>query len=50
VTLAVLISFSTGIIVTMLSMIGEYLWRIFELISRQPKSVVAETDLEPDGK
>jgi glycosyltransferase involved in cell wall biosynthesis len=43
VTLAVLISFATGIIVTMLSIIGEYLWRIFEIISHHPKSVIEKT-------
>lgn len=46
-TLAVLISFSTTIIVTMLSIVGEYLWRIFEIISQRPHSVIAETYLEP---
>jgi dolichol-phosphate mannosyltransferase len=40
ITLAVIISFSTSIIVTMLSMIGEYLWRIFEINNHQPKSVI----------
>jgi len=42
ITLAVLISFSTAIIVTMLSIIGEYLWRIFEITSHHPKSVIAK--------
>lgn len=46
VTLAVLISFSTSVIVTMLSIIGEYLWRIFEITSRHPKSVVERTYVE----
>jgi len=46
VTIAVLINFSTGIIVLMLSIIGEYLWRIFEIISHYPKSVIAKTYLE----
>lgn len=48
ITLAVLISFSTSIIVTMLSIIGEYLWRIFEIVSQHPKSVVEKTYLELD--
>ena len=48
ITLAVLISFSTAIIVTMLSIIGEYLWRIFEIISQHPKSVVAKAYIEPN--
>ncbi len=45
VTLAVLISFSTSVIVTMLSIIGEYLWRIFEIVSKHPKSVVEKAYL-----
>jgi len=47
-TLAVLISFSTGIIVMMLSMIGEYIWRIFELVSNHPKSIISEILLDED--
>ena len=46
ITLAVLISFSTSIIVTMLSIIGEYIWRIFEITSQHPKSVIAQTYVE----
>ena len=42
-TLAVLISFSTTVILTMLSIIGEYLWRIFEIISARPHSVIDHT-------
>lgn len=45
VTLAALISFSTSIIVTMLSIIGEYVWRIFEMASHHPKSVIEKTFL-----
>lgn len=48
VTLAVLISFSTSIILTMLSIIGEYLWRIFEIVSQHPKSVIEKAYLESD--
>jgi glycosyltransferase involved in cell wall biosynthesis len=48
VSLAVLISFSTGIIVAMLSILGEYLWRIFEIVSKHPKSVVAKAYLDSD--
>lgn len=47
VSLAVLISFSTGIILTMLSIIGEYLWRIFLVVSHHPQSVVADAYLDP---
>jgi polyisoprenyl-phosphate glycosyltransferase len=47
VSLAVLISFSTGIILTMLSMIGEYLWRIFLVVSQHPQSVMSQAYLEP---
>ena len=46
-TLVVLISFSTSIIISILFMIGEYVWRTFEITSKHPKSVVAETYLEP---
>lgn len=45
-TLVVLISFSTSIIIAILSMISEYVWRMFEIVSKHPKSVVAETYLE----
>ena len=48
ITLAVLISFSTSIILTMLSIIGEYLWRIFEIVSKHPKSVIERAYLESD--
>jgi dolichol-phosphate mannosyltransferase len=46
-TLSTLISFSTAIIVTMLAIIGEYLWRIFEIMNDRPKSVIAEQYLHP---
>lgn len=40
-TLAVLISFFSGLILIMLGAIGEYLWRIFEAVNHKPESVVA---------
>jgi dolichol-phosphate mannosyltransferase len=49
ITLVVLISFSTSIIIAILAMIGEYIWRIFEIVSRHPKSVVDLTYLEPSN-
>lgn len=48
-TLAILISFSTAVIVTMLAIIGEYLWRIFEIVNDRPKSVVSEEYLHADS-
>lgn len=40
VTLAVLTSFFSGLILIMLGILGEYLWRIFDAVSRKPESVV----------
>jgi dolichol-phosphate mannosyltransferase len=40
-TLAVLIAFFSGLILIMLGVIGEYLWRIFEAVNHKPESVVA---------
>jgi dolichol-phosphate mannosyltransferase len=45
VTLAVLISFFSGMILIMLGIVGEYLWRIFDAVSRKPESVVDEAYL-----
>jgi hypothetical protein len=39
----VLISFFGGVLVAMLSIIGEYIWRIFELANRKPTRVIDET-------
>lgn len=39
-TLAVLITFLLGLIILMLGLIGEYLWRIFEETNRRPDTVV----------
>ena len=39
-SLAALISFLLGLVILMLGVIGEYLWRIFEELNRRPESVV----------
>lgn len=41
-TLVTLISFFSGIIMLMLGVIGEYLWRIFDATTRKPESVIDE--------
>lgn len=41
-TLAVLITFLLGLIITMLGIIGEYLWRIFDEVNRRPEAVIDE--------
>lgn len=43
-TLAVILSFLLGIVITMLGVIGEYLWRIFDEVSRRPEAVVEEVE------
>jgi polyisoprenyl-phosphate glycosyltransferase len=45
VTLAVLISFFSGLILIMLGAIGEYLWRVFDAVNNKPESVIDETFL-----
>lgn len=54
-TLVVLVSFFSGLILLSLGIIGEYLWRIFDVVNQKPKSVVdvallapAPTELQPD--
>ncbi len=42
-TLVVLISFFSGLILLMLGIIGEYLWRIFSVLDERPESVIKET-------
>lgn len=42
-TLVVLITFFSSMIILMLGIIGEYLWRTFDLVSRKPESVIAES-------
>lgn len=41
-TLAVLITFLLGLIIIMLGVIGEYLWRIFDEVNRRPEVVIDE--------
>jgi dolichol-phosphate mannosyltransferase len=41
-TLAALISLFSGLIIFMLGVIGEYLWRIFDAVNRKPEAVVGE--------
>lgn len=44
-TIVVLIAFFSGMIILMLGLIGEYLWRTFDIINRKPESIVAESYL-----
>jgi glycosyltransferase involved in cell wall biosynthesis len=44
-TLAILISFFSGLILTMLGAIGEYLWRVLEAVNNKPEAVIDETFL-----
>lgn len=41
-TIVVLISFLMGIVITSLSVIGEYLWRIFDEVNKRPEVVIDE--------
>lgn len=41
-SLAALISFLVGLVILMLGMIGEYLWRIFDELNRRPETVVEQ--------
>jgi dolichol-phosphate mannosyltransferase len=41
-TLASIISFLLGLVICMLGVIGEYLWRIFDEINRRPEAVIEE--------
>jgi dolichol-phosphate mannosyltransferase len=43
-TLAALVSFLMGIIIIMLGVIGEYLWRIFDEVNKRPEFVIDEID------
>jgi polyisoprenyl-phosphate glycosyltransferase len=47
-TLASLLSFLLGLIIVMLGVIGEYLWRVFDELNRRPEAVIDEVHL-PDG-
>ena len=40
--LAVLLSFLLGVVIVMLGILGEYLWRIYDEVSRKPEAVVDE--------
>lgn len=42
-TLAVILSFLLGVVIMMLGVIGEYLWRIYDEVSRRPEAVIEET-------
>ncbi len=44
-TIAVLLSFFSGLILMMLGTLGEYLWRVFDAVGNKPESVVDETFL-----
>jgi len=39
-SLFVMISFLSGIIIIMLGIIGEYIWRIYDEVTRKPKSII----------
>ncbi len=41
-TLAALICFLLGLLICMLGVIGEYLWRIFDEINKRPEAVIDE--------
>jgi polyisoprenyl-phosphate glycosyltransferase len=41
-TIVALISFLFGIVISMLGVIGEYIWRIFDELNKKPESVVDE--------
>jgi dolichol-phosphate mannosyltransferase len=41
-TLVVVISFLLGVVIMMLGIIGEYIWRIFDEVSRRPEAVIDE--------
>lgn len=41
-TIAALLSFLLGLIIVMLGIIGEYIWRIFDEVNRRPESVIDE--------
>lgn len=41
-TLVVITSFLLGVVIMMLGIIGEYIWRIFDEVSRRPEAVIDE--------
>jgi dolichol-phosphate mannosyltransferase len=46
-TIVVLLSFFMGLVIAMLSVIGEYLWRIFDEVNQRPETVIAEVQGGP---
>lgn len=44
-TLAVLISFFSGLILVMLGVLGEYLWRVLDALNEKPEAVIDQTFL-----
>ena len=42
-TIVTLITFFSSLILLMLGIIGEYIWRIFDQVTRRPESVIEET-------
>lgn len=50
VILVALLGFFFGIVLLLLSIIGEYLWRIFAMLSRHPKSVVLQSLMGPNQR
>jgi glycosyltransferase involved in cell wall biosynthesis len=44
-TLAALVSFFSGLILVMLGTLGEYLWRVFDVVNNKPETVIDETFL-----
>jgi dolichol-phosphate mannosyltransferase len=41
-SLAALISFLLGLVIVMLGIIGEYLWRVFDEVNKRPEVVIDE--------
>ncbi|HEY5277111.1 MAG TPA: glycosyltransferase, partial [Coriobacteriia bacterium] len=41
-TLVALLAFLLGLVIIMLGVIGEYLWRIFEEVNERPEAVIEE--------
>lgn len=41
-SMAALVSFLLGLVIVMLGVIGEYIWRIFDEVSRRPEAVIEE--------
>jgi dolichol-phosphate mannosyltransferase len=41
-TVVTLVAFLLGLVIFMLGIIGEYLWRIFDEVNRRPEAVIAE--------